>query len=320
MGRVVREMRSHGSTAELSVANIRRQRRSLGIRNQIGSYLFLLPALLFFLVFTIYPIFYSLTMSFTNWQLVGHSHFVGAKNYVRILHDPVIGTAFKNTFLYGVISVPVQLLLGLGVALALDRPLRGRALFRILYYLPVITSWVVVSILFEYLFNTDYGLVNWILMSFHLISDPIAWLASPTSAIIMLSILGAWKGIGWAMLIFLAGLQSVPVELYEAATVDGASRWQQFRYVTMPGIRNTFLFVTVLLVIGAFNVFISVFIVTGGGPANSTQVLLTWMYNAAFQNLDFAYASALSWFIAGIIVVVSVVQFRLFRPNREKEV
>jgi len=313
-------MRSHGNITELADGNRWRQRKSLGLRNQVGSYLFLLPALLFFVVFTIYPIFYSLTMSFTNWQLVGPSHFVGAKNYVRILHDPVIGTAFKNTFLYGVISVPAQLLLGLGVALALDKPLRGRSLFRILYYLPVITSWVVVSILFEYLFNTDYGLVNWILMSLHLISNPIAWLASPTGAIIMLSILGSWKGIGWAMLIFLAGLQSVPVELYEASAVDGASRWQQFRYVTMPGIRNTFLFVTVLLVIGAFNVFISVFIVTGGGPVNSTQVLLTWMYNAAFQNLDFAYASALSWFIAAIIVIASLIQFRLFRPNREKEV
>lgn len=299
---------------------VKTRKRIFDHRHPIGIYWFILPAVGLFFLFSVYPVLDSLVMSFTDWPLIGQAHFVGFKNYAHIAQDPYIGTALRNVIYYGAVSVPLQLVLGLVAALALDRPLRGRAAFRVLFYLPVITSWVVVSVLFEYLFNTDYGLVNWLLTSLHLTSQGIAWLAGPRSAILMLAILGTWKGIGWTMMIFLAGLQSISADLYEAAAIDGANRWQQFRNVTVPGLRNSTLFITVMLTVGAFNVFLSVFIITGGGPGHSTEVLLSRLYNAAFSDMNFGYASALSYFTTALIVIVSLLQFWLLPSRREKEV
>lgn len=298
-----------------------RQRRFLiTLRHHATVYLFLLPAVGFFAVFSVYPILYSFVMSLTNWPLIGHAQFVGLKNYSQVFHDPVVATSFVNALLYLIVSVPIQIVCGLLVAIGLDRPMRGRAALRLLYYIPVITSWVVVSILFEYLFNTDYGLINWLLMSLHVTQNGIPWLANRVPAIITAAILGGWKGIGWAMMIFLAALQGIPDELYEAAAIDGAGGWQRFLKITLPGIRGSFFFVTVMLVMGAFNVFISIFILTGGGPANETQVPLVWMYEQAFQYLNFGFAGALSWVITAIIVVLTIIQFWIFRPRSVKEV
>ncbi|WP_240986357.1 carbohydrate ABC transporter permease [Acididesulfobacillus acetoxydans] len=291
-----------------------------GLRHHLGIYLFLLPAVGFFLVFSVYPILYSFVMSFTNWPLVGSPHFVGLHNYSQVLHDPVVGTSLVNAIFYLIVSVPIQIVLGLLVAMGLDRPMRGRGALRLMYYLPVITSWVVVTLLFEYLFNTDYGIINWLLMSLHLSRSAVPWLANRYSALTVAAILGGWKGIGWAMMIFLAGLQGVPDELYESAAIDGAGKWKQFWSVTLPMIRGTFFFVTVMLMMGAFQVFISVFILTGGQPANETQVPLVWMYQQAFSNLEFGYAAAFSWVITAIIVVFTVIQFWVFRPRSVQEV
>ncbi|KLU60844.1 lactose transport system permease protein LacF [Peptococcaceae bacterium CEB3] len=291
-----------------------------GLRHHLGIYLFLLPAVGFFLVFSAYPIIYSFVMSFTNWPIVGSPQFVGFHNYSQVLHDPVVGTSLVNALFYLIVSVPIQIILGLLVAIGLDRPMRGRGALRLMYYIPVITSWVVVTLLFEYLFNTDYGIINWILMSLHMSQNAIPWLANRYSALTVAAILGGWKGIGWAMMIFLAGLQGVPDELYESAAIDGAGKWKQFWSVTLPMIRGTFFFVTVMLVMGAFQVFISVFILTGGQPANETQVPLVWMYQQAFSNLEFGYAAAFSWIITAIIIVFTVIQFWVFRPRSVQEV
>jgi multiple sugar transport system permease protein len=183
----------------------------------------------------------------------------------------------------------------------------GRGLFRALYYLPVVTSWVVVSLLFHYLFMTDGGLVNWA------IGHRVDWLGGRWTALTAISLLGIWKGVGWSMVIFLAALQGVPAELKEAAAVDGANAWRRFRAVTLPAIRPVVGFVAVMLVIGGFNVFISVFLITGGGPLDETQVLLTYMYRQAFTFLDFGYGSAISFSLTLIVLVLSIVQLRLFR-------
>lgn len=300
---------------KMPVQSPTKSRFAKSLRHHGVIYLFLLPAVGFFFVFSVYPILYSFVMSFSNWAIVGSSQWVGFQNYSQVLADPVIKTAFLNSFLYMIVSVPLQLILGLLVAIGLDRPMRGRTTLRLLYYLPVITSWVVVTYLFQYLFNTDYGLINWLLESLHIIQNPVQWLADPGKAVIVAALLGSWKGIGWSMMIFLAALQSVPDELYEAAAIDGAGIWNRFWSVTLPSIKSSAFFVSVLLVMGAFQVFPSIYILTAGGPANETQFPLVWMYQQAFTNMEFGYAGALSWLFTALIIVLTLIQFCIFRPR-----
>jgi multiple sugar transport system permease protein len=301
----------------------RRRRRSRAGRSGARvwtPYLFLAPGFALFALVMIYPIVRLAEMSLYNWSIVpgATSQYLGLGNYRRAFHDPIFWRALQNSAFYMAITVPTQIALGLGVAVLLQPKMRGRAVFRVLYYLPVITSWVVSSLLFQYLFLTDGGLVNWLLHdSLGLTSHNISWLGDRWTAMATLGVLGVWKGIGWSMVIFLAALQGVPEELYEAASIDGAGPWRRFRHVTLPSIRNAIAFVSVLLVIGGFNVFISVYLMTAGGPANETQVLLTYMYSEAFSFLDFGYGSAIGFILTGVVFVFSVVQLRIFRAPKE---
>ena len=284
------------------------------LRRALPAYLFILPGMLLFLLWTLYPLVYAFVMSFAEWNLIKPSRFVGLENYRRAFDDPIFWTALRNTLFYTVVTVPGQMILGLAVALLLDGPLRARAFFRTVYYLPVVTSWVVVSLIFTYLYNGQAGLINWTLHDgLGLINERINWLAEPTTANIAIASLGIWKGIGWTMVVFLAGLQSIPTSLYEAAAVDGAGAWQRFRSVTLPLLRQTTLFILVLLTIGGFQVFISVYIMTGGNPLHRTDVLLTYMYSNAFESLDLGYGAALSYIFALMVFVLSMAQIRLLR-------
>ncbi len=299
-------------------ARAQRARLSTRIRRNLPAYLFILPGMILYVVWTLYPLGVSFVMSFTHWNLIKPSQFIGFDNYTRALQDPIFWTALRNTLFYTVVTVPAQMILGLGIALLLDRPLRGRAFFRTAYYIPVVTSWVVVSLLFTYLFNGQAGLINWVLRDgLHLISANINWLGEPASANIAIASLGVWKGVGWTMVIFLAGLQSIPAEVYEAAAIDGAAGWQRLRRITLPLIRQTTLFILVLLTIGGFQVFISVYIMTGGNPIHRTDVLLTYMYNNAFSYLDLGYGSALAYLFAVGVFILSLAQIRLLRKPVE---
>ncbi len=284
------------------------------LRRALPAYLFLLPGMLLFLAWTLYPLIYSFIMSFAEWNLIKPSRFVGLENYARALRDPVFWLALRNTLAYTVITVPGQMALGLAAALLLDRPLRARAFFRTVFYLPVVTSWVVVSLIFTYLYNGQAGLINWVLRdALGLIDKNINWLGEPFTANLAIASLGIWKGIGWTMVIFLAGLQSIPNELYEAAAIDGAGGWARLRHITLPLIRQTTLFILVLLTIGGFQVFISVYVMTGGKPLHRTDVLLTYMYSNAFEYLDLGYGAALSYMFALMVFVLSLAQIRLLR-------
>jgi multiple sugar transport system permease protein len=287
-------------------------------RQTITAYLFILPGLTLFLVWTLYPLLYSFVMSFAQWNLIKPSRFVGMENYMRALNDPVFWLALRNTITYTLITVPGQMILGLAAALLLDRPLRARALFRTIYYLPVVTSWVVVSLIFSYLYNGQAGLINWLLRDgLHLVDKNINWLGEPFTANLAIATLGIWKGVGWTMVIFMAGLQSIPQEIYEAAAIDGANSWQSLRRITLPLIRQTTLFILVLLTIGGFQVFISVYLMTGGKPLHRTDVLLTYMYSNAFEFLDLGYGSALSYLFALMVFSLSMLQIRLLRRKVE---
>lgn len=276
---------------------------------------FILPAMFFFLTFNTYPILKALQMSFYQWNILmpSESEFVGFDNYIQAMKDPVFWTSLKNSIVYTIVTVPAQMALGLFVAMLLDQSIKGKAFFRTLFYLPVITSWVVVSLLFKYLFNSQAGLINYILKDFlHVIPSYINWLQEPGTALAVIMLLGIWKGVGWSMVIFLAALQNIPDDLKEAATIDGASPVHFFFKVTLPLLKPTIAFISIMLIIGGFNVFISVLLITGGGPLQKTEVLLTYMYNQGFGNLNFGYGAALSYILGAIIFVISAVQMKIF--------
>jgi multiple sugar transport system permease protein len=300
-----------------------RKTQKLPLRTRWIPYFFLAPGFVLFSVTILFPMVRALQISFYNWQLLPGtpSTFIGFHQYVREWHDPVFWRALVNALFYMAFTVPLQIGFGLFVAVLLVSKFPGRALFRALFYLPVVTSWVVVSLLFKFLFSTDSGFVNWVLHSgVHLTGHDIGWLDSRWTAMVTIGLLGVWKGVGWSMLIFLAALQGVPPELKEAAAVDGAGSWRTFRNVTLPSIRLAVGFVTIMLVIGSLNVFTSAYIMTGGGPQQQTEVVLSYMYHQAFTFLDFGYGSALAFTLSIIVFAISFTQMRIFRGGTARVV
>jgi multiple sugar transport system permease protein len=267
------------------------------------------------------PMVYSFRISFYDWKIVdpAESTWVGVENYARALSNPIFRRAVLNTLVYAVVTVPGQMIVGLIVAILLNQDIRNRAFFRVVYYLPVITSWVIVSLLFEYMFSGQAGLVNYILRDvLHVIPKNILWLADPVLAFVPIHLLGIWKGVGWTAVIFLAGLQAIPEHLYEAAEVDGASPAARFFNITLPLLRPTILFLVVVLTIGALNAYISNLLITNGGdPLDLTHFILTLMYEATFDRLDFGYGSAISYLLTIFVFVISVVQIRLLRQEAD---
>lgn len=275
--------------------------------------------MLLFGLFILYPIAQAVQISFYDWNILrgAASEFIGLDNYLRAMQDDRFWLSLGNSGIYMLFTVPPQIVLGLAVAMLLRSKAPAQPLFRVLYYLPVVTSWVVVSLLFKYLF-ADEGLINFTLGDLlHLTDGSTSWLSQRWTAMIAICALGVWKGVGWSMMIFLAALQGVPKSLEEAATVDGAGWWQRFRVVTLPAIWPAMIFVTVMLVIGGFNVFTSVLLMTGGGPGGQTEVLLTYMYRQAFSDLDFSYGSALAVILTIIVFFASAIQLRVFREKEE---
>lgn len=285
------------------------------------AYLFLLPGLALFTLFVVYPMLYSLRISFYDWNIIRpeRSAFVGLDNYATILQDPIFRRAVLNTLAYTLVTVPAQIVLALIVALLLDQEIRGRTFFRVAYYLPVITSWVIVTLIFEYLFNSQAGLVNYLLRDvLHLVDEPIRWLADPILTMVPIHLLGIWKGVGWSAIILLAALQEIPADLLEAAAVDGAGPWQRLRHITLPLLRPTLVFLLVVLVIGGLNVYISVLLITDGGrPLDLTHSVLTLMYKETFDRLNFSGGAAISYLLTAFVFVISLLQIRLLRRRVE---
>lgn len=282
----------------------------------------LLPGLIVIALFTFYPIIKMFVMSFFNWK-VGYdqvSEFVALDNYRAVFSDPMAGTAIANTLYYALITVPLQMVIGLLVALLINGIKKFSVTFRLLYYLPVITSWVVVALLFRYIFS-NHGLLNYLITDvFHWTDESVGWLSTRWPALTATTLLGVWKGIGWNMVIFLAALQAVPKEYYEAASLDGLNGTQKFFRITLPNIKGTILFAIVMLIIGAFNTYTPIAVITGGNPAHQTEVALTWIYNQTFNATDkMGYAAALSFILTAIVAVLALILFRVLRPERESK-
>jgi multiple sugar transport system permease protein len=287
-------------------------------KNNLRLLALLLPGVAVLAMFTFYPIIKMFIMSFFNWKigLDQISEFVGLKNYIAVFTDPIAGMALVNTLFYAVVTVPLQLILGLLVALLINKITKFSVTFRLLYYLPVITSWVVVALLFRYIFSNQ-GLLNYLLTDVLKIThEPVGWLSTRWTALPATTLLGIWKGIGWNMVIFLAALQAVPKEYYEAASIDGLNSTQKFFYISLPNIKGTILFALVMLIIGAFNTYTPIAVITGGNPAHQTDVVLTWMYSQTFDSLKMGYSAALSIIITIIIAATAVILFKAIRPEK----
>ena len=287
-------------------------------RDKIQFTALLLPGIIVFALFTVYPIIKLLIMSFMEWDLSSmfNKSFAGLANYKEVLSDKTFIIAFENTLVYTLVTVPGQMILGLFVAVLVHSVPRFKVTFRVIYYIPVITSWVIVSLVFRYIFNTE-GMLNYLLCNvLHLTPEYVPWLNTRWGGLTVAMLLGIWKGVGWNLVVFLAALQSVPNELYEAADMDGCNGLSRFFYVTLPSIKPTILFALVMLTIGGFNVFTSIKMITDGKPMHQTDTVLTWMYYKAFSTGEFGYAAALSFIVALTLMVLAFLQFKA-RKNQD---
>ncbi len=278
-----------------------------------AGYLFLLPSLIVLAIFVFWPIIQSFILSLQNWTFGAKEvEWIGLANFERMFADPRMWGALKNTLYYAAIVVPVGLLISLLLALGLNERIPGRTVLRAAYFLPVIASFAIVAIVWKFLLNPDIGQFAW---WFKQIGVPTRdWLRDARyamSAVIMVSI---WKNIGFNMVILLAGLQGIPDVYYEAAKVDGANRWQRFRYVTMPMLKSTWIFVLVISVIASFQVFDQAWVMTPrGGPLFSTETMVTYVYYQGIELLDISYASTIGVLLFVIVFVLTLIQLRVLR-------
>ena len=312
---------SAGSLAPLAAGRSPRVASSRGrdFRQNLTGWAFALPFFLIFLTFMAGPIVASALLSLTDFGLrdlrnpLG-TNVVGLQNYLDLLGDAKFQASLVNTAYFVVIGVPLTLALGMAIAIALDRGIRRfRSLYRVGYYLPVVTSIVAIAVVWRYVLNPDFGLLNMGLAQLG-IEGP-NWLANPVLAMPSLIAMAAWRNLGFAMVLFLAGLQTIPVTLYEAASIDGAGRWAAFRHVTFPLLRPTLLFATVITTIGYLQVFEEPFVMTDGGPLDKTLTVSMYMYQQGFEFFNQGYAAAIAWILFLIVAAVAVIQFRVLRSQ-----
>jgi ABC-type sugar transport system permease subunit len=283
--------------------------RKLLLNNTMVAYYFLLPAIIGFVIFTAFPLVTSLVISLYEWNTLSSPKFIGFGNFIKIFtQDQIFWIALKNTFWYAVGVVPFSIALGLAAALLLNQKIIGIALWRTVYFLPVMTSTVAISLVWKWLYNPDVGLINVVLREIG-VQNPPTWLTSTTWALPSIIIVAIWKTIGYNMVIFLAGLQNVPKELYEAAEIDGSSKWNMFWKITLPLLRPTTFFITVISIIHSFQVFGYALIMTEGGPGASTNTLVLYIYQQGFKYFNMGYASAIAWVLFIILLIVTLIQY-----------
>lgn len=275
--------------------------------------LFLLPGLLGLVSFTIAPLLASLVLTLFQWDLLTPPKFVGFANFVQLSQDQTFWSALQHTLGFIAGYLPLVVVLALGLALALNAPLRGIAFIRTAFFLPVVSSWVAVALLWSWLFNPKFGLVNYVL-SLVGIAGP-GWLFDAHWAMPAIILTSVWKDLGFVLVLFLAGLQAIPHDYYESAALDGAGRFRQLTAITLPLLAPTTFFVTIISLINSFQVFDQVWVMTEGGPAGSTTVVVEQIVKHAFRYGEMGYASAISWVLFAVVFVVTLVQFRAQRAG-----
>ncbi len=276
--------------------------------------MFLAPALLLIAVFFFLPVLVSFLMSFTDFDIyslanTSNARFIGFDNYKNLLSDPLFWKAMRNTLYFVFLGVPLSLLVSLGTALLLNSKLiRFMSLFRLAYFLPVVTTLVAVAVVWRYIYHPSFGLVNYFLSLIGL--GTVDWLGNPKWAMLALIIMAVWKNFGYNMIIFIAGLQNIPPELYESARIDGAGKWQEFLHITLPMLMPTTIFVSIITIIGYFQLFAEPYVMTQGGPMNATLSIVLLMYQEGFRWWRMGYSAALAFVLFLILFLATLVQLR----------
>lgn len=277
-------------------------------RISLKLYLYLLPALLLYAVLMLYPLAQLFMLSFQEFSIGSSNQWVGIANYQNVLSDPVFWQSAQNTLVYGVVSILVPVVLGLVIAAMLNVDIRGSTTIRSVVFTPQIVPIVVAGILFVWIFNNN-GILNSLLISTGIVNSQISWLSSPLLALPVVLLMVIWKRTGYYMVIVLAGLQSIPDEVYDAAKVQGKSRWQTFRYITVPMARSALVIVVVLGIINAVKSFASVFVMTEGGPGHATEILGTYFYKQTFAFFNYGEGAAIGFIQFAIVLVLTAAFF-----------
>lgn len=298
----------------------RRQLRKARLRNLLPATPFILPGLVLAVVFVIYPVLFNVRISFSKYDIVPRTiTFVGLDNFAALFNEPQgrLFVAIRNNFLYAIVTTPFILFFGMLFAVLVNNLKKARMAFRTFFYLPVITSWVIVGMVFAYMFNAgERGLMNYLLVDvFHLTNDYVPWLQKTWTGNTVIWIMGIWKNVGWAMIIYLAGLQGINSELYEAAGIEGAGGIAKFRYITVPLLKSTTFYVMVNMLIGAFNVFLQVLLLTSGNPRGTTSVLQYLLYDKSFNLFEFGQGAAIGLITAFLVLVTTLVLNKAFRTE-----
>jgi multiple sugar transport system permease protein len=301
-----------GASAVMARSPARRRPRAARFGRHARAYLFLVPSGLILLVFVAYPIVQSFWMSLHNWSFFASVQpYIGFKNYETLWHDSRFWNDLRNTAIYTGVVVPLQVGLGLALAVALQRNTLVNKFFRSVYFFPVISSLATMGIVWKFLLDPEIGIITHAMVSVGL--PDVDFLQSTTWALPAVMLVGVWKSVGFSMVIFIAALQDVPDSLLEAAVIDGAGPWVRFRRVVLPQLRPSLLFSSIISTIASMQLFDSVYVMTGGGPIFHTETLVTYIYDAAFDYSEPGYAAALSWVLFALILLVSLFQLRLFR-------
>jgi multiple sugar transport system permease protein len=284
-------------------------RLSLARQEELLAYLFILPSLLGFVIFLVVPMVASLGISFFDWELLTPPQFVGLKNFGALLTDVVFRDVVVNTVYYTFGLVPLNLVVSLGLAVWLNTKLRGLTWYRTAFFLPVITVTVAVALIWRWMYEPRAGIIDTALRAIGLPGP--TWLGDPHWAMAAIIIMSVWKGFGYNMVLFLAGLQGIPITIYEAAMIDGANAWQRFWKITLPLLSPMVFLAVVLTVISSFQVFDQAYVMTNGGPANATNTIVLYIYQNGFQYFRMGYASAIAWVLFGVIFLFTLAQMRL---------
>lgn len=278
---------------------------------------FIAPAMVLLFIFLFIPFFMTIGYSFTNYNILkpAKTEFVGIKNFIRLTQDTVFLKSIVNTFVFVILVVPLQVCLALGLALLVNRKMRGITIYRLAFFAPTVLSLVVVSILWKYIYNPNNGLLNSLLGSIGL--GPFQFLNDPSTAMLCIVILSAWQGCGFQMMIFLSGLQDIPQYLYEAAAVDGATKWDQFWHITIPGLKNITVFISLSIVVSAFQLIIQPMMMTAGGPQNATMTIVYEIYQTGFKYNKMGYGSAMALVFTVMVLILTLIQNKLTNKSNE---
>ncbi|RPI70562.1 MAG: sugar ABC transporter permease [Ignavibacteriales bacterium] len=281
---------------------------------KIIPYLLVSPYIIHFFVFIAFPVVFSIVLTFHNWNIISPMEYIGLGNFVRLFNDQFFFRSIWNTLVFLIIHIPLQIVAALAIAQVLNQKIKFRGFFRAAYFLPVIVSGVVVTILWQQLYGFDSGLLNRILVSLGL--GKVGWLVDPDVAMPSIAVMATWKNVGLYIVLFLVGLQTVPPHYYEAADIEGANKWQKFFKITLPTINPTIFMVFILSTIGGFSLFIEPYILTGGGPLNSTLSAVLYIYKQGFFYYHMGYAATLGFFFAFLILAVVMIQKKFIEKER----